>query len=493
MVELARKTVGENETVEDRLFSLYKESGQQIGERPEEEQDALFDGLAKSVLSLDAPMRNALIAGRLYPEMDADAIAGQGPEPPEELPGELHEIVTGRYTRLWSVPQVSTLLKRSSRKRPEPLRPPSAPEDIPVTPLPPDAEAIAQEMTDYTPEEMEDLRLIGESGMESDIIEAAVRTLIFLMMLVKDEVLRKPIDKEVHLFSGIVHQLEEMLGYLLKKKDYDLAAIIIRALHMPVAAEFKPRLEEALRKSRAPKIISLMIDELRAATKGSAEYQSAYSYLAMMEREATEVMLELLAEETDRVRRLFLVELLKDLGRNQMALIADQLNDKRWYVVRNAIRILSESMNEQVLSFLNRAADNKNLQVRQEIARGLIMIGGKKSAAMLARYLKDKNDDMQFMALRGLGEITGAGSAEAQEVVHYLYDRRLGRKENELTIEGIKVLGKIGDLGSAEFLKRYTRLRWWKPRSVQSGPRDAALASIEEIRKRRGDGARTAG
>jgi hypothetical protein len=493
MVELARQTVGENETVEDRLFSLYKESGRQIAERPEEEQDALFDGLAQSLLSVNAPLRNAMVAGRLYTEMDGDALSGQGPVIPEELPGELHEIMTGRYARDWSVPQVSTLLKRSSQKRPVPLLPPSSPEDLPVVPLPPDAEDMAKEMAEYSPEDMEDLRIIGESGMESDIIEASLRTLIFLMTLVKDETLRKPIDQEVHLFSGIVHQIEEMFGYLIKQKDYDLAGLIIRALHMPVAAEFKPRLDEAVRKTRSPKVISGMINELRTAKKGSAEYQAAYSYLVMMERETTEVMLGLLAEETDRVLRLFLVELLKDVGRNQTDLIADQLNDERWYVVRNAIRILSENANEQVISYLLRAADNENLQVRQEVARGLIMIGGKKAAVVLARYLKDKSSDMQFMALRGLGEIIGAGVTEAQEVVNYLQNRRLSAKENELTIEGIKVLGRIGDRGSAEFLKRYARLRWWKPRRIQSGPRDAALVAIEEIRKRRGDDARTAG
>ncbi len=491
MVELARKTVGENETVEDRLLSLYKEAGRQIAERPEEEHEALLEGLAKSVLSLDAPLRNTMIAGKLYAELDADTVAEQDPDLMDELPGELHEVLTGRYSREWTVQQVATLLKRSSQKKNEPPSPPVQPEDVMAVPVPPDLDAIARELAEYTAEEMEDLKLISESGMESDIIEAAVRTLIFLMTLVKGQGLQKTVDKDVHLFSGVVHQLEELLGYLLKKKDYDLASIIIRALHMPVAAEFKPRLAEAIRRTASPKVITGMIAELRNAAKGSAEYQAAYAYLAMMEREATEVMLELLAEEKDRVVRLFLVELLKDLGRNQVGLIAEQLNDGRWYVVRNAVRILSESKSEQVLSFLLKVADHKNLQVRQEAARGLIMIGGKKAASLLSRYLKDKSADMQFMAIRGLGEIAGAGATEAQELVDFLRDRRLNKKENELTIEAIKLLGKIGVPESAAFLKQYTKMRWWKSRKLQAGPRAAALAAIEEIQERKNDGGRT--
>ncbi|NTW65884.1 MAG: HEAT repeat domain-containing protein [Nitrospirae bacterium] len=493
MVEFARQTVGAHETVEDRLFSLYKEAGRQIGERSGDEHEALFEGLAKSVLSIDAPMRTSLIAGKMYADLDANMVAEQGLELPKELPGELHEIVTGRYPREWTVQQVTTLLKRLSQNMPEPLKPPSAPEKVPAVPLREDIYMIAKEMSEYTAEELEDLKLISDSGMESDIIEAAVRTLIFLMTLVKDDALRKTVGKEVHLFSGVVHQIEEMLSYLLKKKDYDLASLIIRALHMPVAAEFKPRLIEAIRKTTSPKVIGGMINELRNSAKGSTEYNSAYAYLAMMERESTEVMLDLLAEEKDRVFRLFLVDLLMDLGKNQTALIAEKLSDDRWYVVRNAVRILSEYKNERTVSFLLRVLDHKNLQVRQEVAKGLILIGGKKATTLLVRYLQDKHADMQFMALRGLGEISGAGATEAQNVVDFLQNRRLTGKENELTIEGIRVLGKIGDRGTAEFLKRYTKLRWWRSRRLQSGLRAEALTSIEEIEKRRRDGGRTTG
>ena len=494
MVENARQTIGENETVEDRLFSLYNDAGRQIRERPEEEHEPLFEGLAKSVLSLNAPLRTSLIAGKLYPELEADMVAEQGLELPEELPGELHEILTGRYSRgEWTVQQVTTLLRRSSQKKREPLKPPSAPEQVPAVPLREDVYMVAKEMSEYTEEELEDLKYISDSGMESDIIEAAVRTLIFLMTLVKDQNLRKTVSREVHLFSGVIHQLEEMLSYLLLKKDYDLASIIIRALHVPVAAEFKPRLDEALRKTLSPKRLAEIITELRKAPKGSDDYQAAYAYLAMMERESTEVMLNLLAEEKDRVIRLFLVDLLRDLGKNHIGLIAEQLNDGRWYVVRNAVRILSESKSEQTVSFLIKVLDHNNLQVRQEVARGLIMIGGKKAATLLLRFLRDKSADMQFMAIRGLDEISVAGTTEAQALVEFLQDRRLTKKENELTIEAIKVLGKIGDQESAMFLGRYTMRRWWKSRRLQEGPRAAALAAIEEIQRRKSDARRTAG
>ena len=40
-----------------------------------------------------------------------------------------------------------------------------------------------------------------------------------------------------------------MLSYLQKKKDYDLAAVIIKAFHIAVDPIFKPRMTEALKKT----------------------------------------------------------------------------------------------------------------------------------------------------------------------------------------------------------------------------------------------------
>jgi hypothetical protein len=86
-------------------------------------------------------------------------------------------------------------------------------------------------------------------------------------------------------------------------------------------------------------------DNIRHANyrKGSPEYQSAYAYLSNLEREATEILLELLAEENDRTARIFLLDLVKALGKNQLTLLGEHLSDGRWYVVRNVVSILAKA------------------------------------------------------------------------------------------------------------------------------------------------------
>jgi hypothetical protein len=52
------------------------------------------------------------------------------------------------------------------------------------------------------------------------------------------------------------------------------------------------------------------------------------------------------------------------------------------------------------------------------------------------------------------------------------------------------VLGRIGGRESAEFLARYRKVRWWKPRKLQEELRDAALLAIEAIKRRLADAGR---
>jgi hypothetical protein len=345
-------------------------------------------------------------------------------------------------------------------------------------------------MAEYTPEEMEALRNMGAAGMESDIIEAAVRTLLFLLLRMKDH--HRPVSagKEIELFSSVVHQLEDMLSYLLTKKDYKTALMIGRAFRMPVDPVFKPRMDEAIRKTVSRSNIIETIAGLRRYPKGSPDYVAAYSYLSIMEREATEVLLELLAEEKDRSTRKVYLDFAKDLGKNQILLIGEHLADERWYYVRNIVSILAESKADQAIAFLSKVAGHDDIRIRQEVVKGLISIGGKKAASMLATFLNDKEAELQLMTIRALAEFTGAGLAVAEPLVDFLTNRPLKKSYQEFTLEAIKALGKTGGADAEEFLKRYERVKWWRSRTLQLELRSAALQAIEEIERRRGDGGR---
>jgi hypothetical protein len=491
MIELAKQTTSANESVDDRLFALYTEAGRKIWAECADQSDTLFEGLAQSALSLDQSHRERLIAGKLYAELDAELESEQEQkaDPNEQVPNALHEIVTGRFSTVWTGQQVSTLLKKSSARK---TAPPAAtpPGTLDALPISKDLGEIARDLAEYTPEEMEALKAMSEAGMESDIIEASVRTLIFLLPEVKKSGHSTPDQEDIRLFSGVVRQLEEMQSYLLKKKDYDLAALIARAFHVPVDPAFEPRMTEAANKAASSDVLIATINDLKNYPAGSPEYLSACSYLATAERETTEILLELLATEADRSGREFLIALLKDLVKNQLMLIGEHLSDKRWYFVRNIVIILAESKSDLALPFLHKVANHKDARIRREVIKGLVSIGGKKAASLVSKYLDDKVAEIQLSAIHGLAGIAGSGDHEEQSLMAFLTNRPLKRKGIELTIEAIRALAKIGGRDAEEFLARYNRIRWWKPKKLQVELRSAAKLAQREIKRRQGDGER---
>ncbi len=491
MLELAKQTKAEHESVEDRLFTLYQETGQRIRQEEPSQIETLFEGLAKSAMSIEQPYREGLIGGKLYGDMDADLAAEQEPELGNQLPNVLQEIQTGRFSNAWTVQQVATLLKKSSSKKIEPPMPLVSADALLAVPISDVLNDIALELSEYTPEEMLELKALSDAGMEKDIIEGAIRTLIHLIPIVRNPQRAKPSDQEINFFSGIVHQLEEMLAYLVSKKEYEQAAKIIRSFQTPVEPVFKQKMAEALKRAGSKTAIIDAIRELRRNPRNSPAYTNAYAYLSILERETTEALLELLAEENDRSTRIFYLDLVKDVGKDQIALLGERILDGRWYFVRNIVNILAESKSDHAVALLRRAADHANVKIRQEVIKALFMIGGKKAASVLAKFLRDQNEDVQVTAIRAYADFPGIGVEDSLPLLAYLEGRQIKKGEKELTLEAIKALGRIGGREAQEFLKSYSRIRWWKSRKLQWELRDAANKSIEEISRRQGNGGRS--
>jgi hypothetical protein len=482
MVAFALKTKGEHETVEDRLYTLYQQASKKIQKDHAKESEELFDGLAKSLLSLEPQYRDRLVAGKMYGDLDAEMTEMQGQESDLDLPTPVHEIQTGRFGSEWTVPQVVALLKRSVQKSAAPAAARSV-SDLEVEDVQLDLVETARILVESSEPE-EALRAISESGMESDIIEAAIRTLIALIPLVKNPGPWSEPEKEKAMFSGLVSQLEDILSYLLLKNKYEQATVILKALHMPVAPEFQPRFTEAIKKTATKSIIVSAINDMKKHPKSSDEYRAALTYLTTSERKATAVILELLAEEKDRDARIFMLDLLKEFGKNQVALLGEHLADSRWYVVRNVVSILAENKTDQAILLLRRASDHANLQIRQEVVKALIANKGKKAASVLSRFFRDEDQALRLTAIRAFAEFTGIGEEETMPLIEFLQAQPIAKKSQELSLEAIATLGKIGGTEAARMLQHYPRRRWWKSRALQKELRQTARKSAEEIMRR---------
>lgn len=478
---MAREAGETRELQEGRLLDIYRETGRQMLQTAYEQRELLFDALARSLFSLDPSFRDNLVSKRLYPELDRQSLQVHIQEGPDEVPHDLHEIISARFSRSWTVPQVSTLLQKAASVGAADLT-----GSFGSTPIPAELAEMARELSEYTPEEMETLRMLSEAGGERDALHAATATLINLLPAAQNPLQPSEQENALSALSGIVGLLEDLLTALLDKKDYRSAAAVLRTFRMPVAPPFRSRMAEALRRAGDVKRITALVRTLRSLPKNSLDYQALSACLSLLDREATPVLLEMLAEEEDRSVRKVLIQILKDLGKNQVALLGERLSDERWYFVRNIVNILGESRKEEVVSYLEKVAGHKNFQIRQEVVRALIAIGGKRAADLLATYLRDKDIDIRFMAIRGLGTISVPGGTGEKELMTFLQRGWWKRIDPQLKEEAVISLGKIGGEGALRFLRPLSRVKWWKARKPREMVRDAAVKAIQEIERRTG-------
>ncbi len=492
MLELAQQTKTENEALEDRLFALYKEAGKKIEQEQPAQRETLYEGLAKSVLALDPRYRNGFIADKLYGALDSEIAKEEGPLADQILPALNQEVQSGRFSEAWTVQQIAALLKKAATQEPDAQGDQSHFAYLQAQPINEEIIAFAQELTKDSPEEMEELKAVNEAGTEWDTVRAAARTLISLMPHAKEESQANKQDKDATLFSAIITQLENMLEYLLRKQDYNYATLIVHALQMPVEPAFRLKVNDALRKASARLVILDAIKEIRRHVMDSSEYRAIFGYLSAFEAESTDTILKLLAEEKERKARMFYLGLSKELSKNQTSLLGRYLSDNRWYFVRNIVNILGESKNDQAIAYFRKAGEHKDIRIRQEVINGLQIIGGKKAMAYLASFLSDEDHEVQKSAIKAFSRFHGVSADDATYLINFLDNRPLKKKEQELTLVAIGVLGNIGGRNTKEYLNKFTKVRWWSSKKLQEERRAAALKAIEEISWRIGDGRKSA-
>jgi hypothetical protein len=467
---------------DDQLLAVYREVGRQVLEISYEQRKPLFQALASSILSIDAAFQERLISNRLYPELDRQSLQEHLTD--ENASQDLHEIVSSRFSSSWTVPEVSALLEKVSSAKPGDQSGANT-----TVPLSPDLPVIVRELSEYTSEEMEELKALCESCQEEDVLVSTVATLIHILPLIQSSLPSQ--DDSVTRFSRVVDILENMFIWLLEKKDYSMALLVLRSFQMPVEPAFRSCLTGAVKKAGDKNNIIGLIHALRALPRGSADAQAVISCLILLDRDATPVLLEMLAEEEDRSFRKLLIQILRDLGKNQIAFLGERLSDGRWYFVRNIVNILGESRKEEAVEYLQQVANHKNFQIRQEVVRALMSIGGKKAADLLVRFLNDSDVDIRFMAVRGLGDLTISGTKTEQALMNFLQGGLVRGGGPELKYEAIQTLGKIGGPEAVRFLVKFARVRWWKARKPQEELSAVTQKAIREIERRSGNAGRS--
>lgn len=212
--------------------------------------------------------------------------------------------------------------------------------------------------------------------------------------------------------------------------------------------------------------------------------------------EMAAALAEALADTGDRAARRTYIEAMVALGDEAREQVEGMLDDSRWFVVRNGVRILGGIGSEDDIEHLTSPLAHDDPRVRRETVMALGRIGGEDAGMLILGMLDDPEPDVRAAVATALGAL---GVERAGKVLL----ERLEKEDSEkVQVQVLRALGALGDPGAvpaiekrvvATFFSRPARpLRIAGYRALASIGTPHAMELLEEARDDRDDEVRSA-
>ena len=289
----------------------------------------------------------------------------------------------------------------------------------------------------------------GPDTESDDAIERRVVTTLLDMTAVSPDVVR-PL---------VLGRLRDIFVRALQASRFAQAISMIRAIRDlaadPSQAERRRALDEFVEHlADAPTLAALV-----AASRqpGGPPFVQVQSLVLALGASATHGLLEALAAEPDRARRLRLIELAASLGPAIVPETRRLLADSRWYVVRNMVLLLRRVHDKSAMSEILRCADHPDLRVRLEAIRALFAFDTKVPRDLLARTINHPDPRLAEAAvlLSGQHGITQATDLLVEILLRWDF---LGRRRS-LRLKALRALADLADPAVLPRLDRFFRER----------------------------------
>jgi len=289
----------------------------------------------------------------------------------------------------------------------------------------------------------------GPDTESDDAIERRVVTTLLDMAAVAPDVVR-PL---------VLGRLREVFVRALQQSRFAQAVGIIRAVRDLAADPNLAARREALDEFLANLADATTLAALVAASRqpGGPPFVQVQTLILALGASAARGLLEALAAEQDRGRRLRLIELAASLGPAIVPETRRLLADPRWYVVRNMVLLLRRVQDRSAMSEILRCADHPDLRVRLEAIRALFAFDSKVPRDLLARTINHPDPRLAEAAvlLSGQHGITQATDLLVEILLRWDF---FGRHRS-MRLKALRALADLGDPAVLPRLGRFFRER----------------------------------
>lgn len=235
-----------------------------------------------------------------------------------------------------------------------------------------------------------------------------------------------------------------------------------------------------------PETIRALVESLAGAS--AAQNAKIQRLIEAMGGAATRSLLIALAEEQNRSRRRRLFDFLTSLGPLIVPEVVPFLSDSRWYVVRNMIVLLRSVNDRTSIGELRRLAHHRDLRVRMEAIKALLVLEPNVPRALLESAINDPDPKLAETAITLVGSY---GIREAVDpLLKILEARDLFGARTPVRVKAIKALGELAEPAALPRMERFFRDPFlpWPPReerraayeTLSAYPRDQRARFVEQ-------------
>ena len=223
----------------------------------------------------------------------------------------------------------------------------------------------------------------------------------------------------VHVISDF-RELEDLTTFL--EKQY------------PWRSEAIHRLRSALTR---PLLMDAVVDHSFTMARDRV-IQEVHPYLVFLGDPMARCLVVRLGEESDRIRRGRLVEEVRSMGSTSLAALLDALTSPAWFLVRNALTLLSDLGDVDCLPAIIPLLRHPEPRVRRTAVRALWKLGGPAAERHLLARMKDTDAETMQEIFFVLGQLRSENSLPA--VRELAEDKRVLER---LRIQALNTLGQI--------------------------------------------------
>jgi len=173
-------------------------------------------------------------------------------------------------------------------------------------------------------------------------------------------------------------------------------------------------------------------------------------YLDHFDWKAVSAVTGLLGELEHRDHRFAVCDFLADRGKEQVDLIARGIFDRRWFVVRNTVDILSRVGGSKAVNYLKKAITHQDSRVRLQVALGLGYNRTEKGKELLLRLVWDPDSIVSQAAFDTVLEMTGSYGLNL--LTSIMNDDRFGKLSEGNREKCIMLLSQLGGEHAVNYL-----------------------------------------